>query len=57
MGSLPIIESSLGFRDLVLHDLKEQDWHDLGHGGAGGGVTRLAGGGHLYGVDPGTKCH
>ena len=39
--------------DYDSHDiLSDTHRHDLRHGGAGGGVTRVAGLGHLDGVDP-----
>ena len=42
----------LGLLDGVSHDAVEEDGHDLGHGGAGGGVARVAGRRHLDRVHP-----
>ena len=36
---------------LVLHDSEEEDRHELRHGAAGGGVTRLARLCHLHAVN------
>ena len=44
-----IISDYIKYKVIFLSDTHR---HDLRHGGAGGGVTRVAGLGHLDGVDP-----
>ena len=48
----PVVAGVLGLLDRVSHDAVEEDGHDLGHGGAGGGVARVAGRRHLDRVHP-----
>ena len=48
----PVVAGVLGLLDGVSHDAVEEDGHDLGHGGAGGGVARVAGRRHLDRVHP-----
>ena len=48
----PVIARMLGLSHGVPHHSVEEDRDNLSHGGAGGGVAGVAGGGHLHRVDP-----
>ena len=48
----PVVAGDPGLLYGVPHDAVEEDGHDLGHGGAGGGVARVAGRRHLDRVHP-----
>ena len=52
MKSSPVIAGMLGLSHGVPHHSVEEDRDNLSHGGAGGGVAGVAGGGHLHRVDP-----
>ena len=52
MKSSPVIAGMLGLSHRVPHHSVEEDRDNLSHGGAGGGVAGVAGGGHLHRVDP-----
>ena len=52
MKSSPVIARMLGLSHGVPHHSVEEDRDNLSHGGAGGGVAGVAGGGHLHRVDP-----